>query len=141
DALAQERQHLAEVQHVAELRVVARVAVRGVVAVLLAAARVARRGLDVAVGIGADPHLGPGRRDGERIDSSSLPSVRDAAAVGQVVSPARADALARDAARAVGDIAQPGARRRRAPMLDPGAPVLASWAARIPAHLVARIPA
>ncbi len=48
DALAQQRQHLAELEHVAELRVVARLAVRRVIAVLLAAARVARRGLDVA---------------------------------------------------------------------------------------------
>ena len=65
DALAQARQHLAELEHAAELGAVARLAVLRVVAVLLAAARVARRGLDVAVGIGADPHVGPRRRDGE----------------------------------------------------------------------------
>src|SRR6185436_20353222 len=110
-----------------ELRVVARVAVGRVVAVLLAPARVARGGLDVAVGIEADPDLGPGRRDRQRIDPSSLAPVRDACAAGQVIGPARADALARDAARAVGDIAQPGARRRGAAVLDAEAVLLAPW--------------
>jgi len=109
---------------VAELGVVARVAVRRVVAVLLAAARVARGRLDVAVGIGTDPDLGPRRRDGERVDPLALAPIRDAQTVGQVVGPAGADALARDAALVVGDVAQPGARRRSAAVLDARAAVL-----------------
>ena len=39
-----------------------------VVAVLLATARVAAGGLDVAVRVRADPDVGPGRRDRERLD-------------------------------------------------------------------------
>jgi len=41
EALAQDRQHLAELQHAAEFRLVARVAVGRVIAVLLSPARVA----------------------------------------------------------------------------------------------------
>src|SRR5204863_8464424 len=88
-----------------------RVAVRRVVAVLLAPARVARGGLDVAVRIGADPDLDPGRRDGERVEALALDRIADRRALRRVVAPAGAAALARDAAHAVGDVAQPGAQR------------------------------
>ena len=125
DALAQARQHLAELQHVAELRVIARLAVGGVVAVLLAPAGVSRRSLDVAGGIGTDPHLGPRRRNRQRIEPSSRRCIRNTVSVGLVIGPARADAAPRDAARAVGDVAQPRARRR--------ATVLRQSATRIPA--------
>ena len=126
DALAQRRQHLAELEHAAELGAVARLAVRRVVAVLLAAARVARRRLDVAVGVGADPDVGPRRRDGERVETLADLARDDALAVGQVVGPAGAGALARDAAERVGDVPQAGLRR--------GLPVHQS--ARIPAVLM-----
>src|SRR5690606_25461542 len=40
-----------------------------VIAVLLAALRVAARGLQVAVLVRANPHIGPGRRDAQRPDA------------------------------------------------------------------------
>src|SRR4051794_8356712 len=141
DAIAQQRQHLAELEHMPELRVVARVAVGGVIAVLLATARVARGRLNVAVGIGTDPDLAPGRRDRERVDPLALAPIDDAHAVRQIIGPAAADALARDAALVVGDVAQPGARRGGAAMRDAGAPVLALMSARRAAQSAARMPA
>ena len=54
------------------LRLVAHLAPPRVVAVLLAAARVAPGRLDVAVRRRADPDVGPRRRDRERVDSRSL---------------------------------------------------------------------
>src|SRR5205085_476101 len=52
-----------------ELRVVAAGAKRRVVAVLLTAARVATRRLNVPVRVGTDPHLRPRRRYCQRLDA------------------------------------------------------------------------
>jgi hypothetical protein len=95
-----------------EFRLVARLAVLRVVAVLLAPAGVARRGLDVAIGFGTDPYFGPCRRNGERVEPFPDLGARDALAIRQVISPAVAGALARNAVRAVCDVTQPGMRRR-----------------------------
>src|SRR5207253_684010 len=108
---AQPRQHLAEFEHAAELRAVARLAIVGVIAVLLASGRVRAGRLDVAVGIRADPHLGPRRRNGEAVQALSRCRVLDALAIGRVVGPDGAGALAPDAADAVGDVAQAGVVR------------------------------
>jgi len=43
-----------------------------VIAVLLAAAGIASRGLKMAAGRGGDPDIGPGRRDGERSDAGQI---------------------------------------------------------------------
>src|SRR5439155_6416624 len=94
DALAKPRQHLAELEHVAEFRAVARLAIRRVVAVLLAPARVAGRGLDVAIGIGTDPHVRSGGRDRELVEALALQRIADAHAVGREVRPAGPGALA-----------------------------------------------
>ena len=59
-------QRLAEVEHAFVLRAVAHLAPARMVAVLLAAPVVAAGRLDVAVGVGADPDIGPGRRDRQR---------------------------------------------------------------------------
>jgi hypothetical protein len=118
DLLAQGGEDLTELQHPAELRLVARLAIERMVAVLLAAAGVARGGLDVALRIGADPHVGPGRGDDQRFDAAPL-AVGDARAVGRVEGPARALALPADAGHAVGDVTEPGARRRLAMFIDP----------------------
>src|SRR5262249_31059922 len=81
--------------------------------------------------IGADPDLRPRRRNCEGVDALSLAPVGDARALRQIVGPAGADALSRDSARLVGDVAQPGAGRRGSPMRDAGAPVFAQTAARM----------
>ena len=111
-ALPDLRQDFAEFQHAAELRLVARLAVQGVVAVLLASAVVARGGLDMAFGIGTDPHVGPGRRNRERFDAHALGCGRDARAARRVVDPAGSGAPPGDSGDAVGDIMQPRAGGR-----------------------------
>ena len=118
EALAQSGQHFAELQHAAEFRLVARVAVGRVIAVLLSPARVARRGLDVAAGIRADPDIGPSRRERQCVQPFPNLAIGDPAAVGRVVSPAAADAPAPDAARAVRDVAQPGLLRCPPVLMD-----------------------
>ena len=65
-----------------------------VVAVLLAAPRVAAGRLDVAVGERADPDVRPGRRDGERADAAQRVARRAPAAVGGRGSEALAGAPA-----------------------------------------------
>src|SRR5262249_49032473 len=60
----------------------------GVVAVLLAALRVAPGGLDVAVGSGRDPDVGPGRRDRQGGDPAGrLPGAHPTAGRGSVREP------------------------------------------------------
>ena len=113
EALAQERQHLAEFQHALELRLVARRPIVGVVAVLLAPARIRAGRLDMTVRVGADPDARPGGRYGEAVDARAGVASDDALAARRVIGPAGADALARDATHAVGDIAQ-AARHRAA---------------------------
>jgi hypothetical protein len=76
---------------------VARFAPARMVAVLFASARVAARRLNVAVGVGTDPHVRPRRRDDDRSDSLELGAVGNRAAVGSdvpkpVTAPEPADA-------------------------------------------------
>ena len=58
-----------ELGEAAELILVAHAAPLRMVAVLLASARVATRGLEMAACGSADPHVRPGRRNGERADA------------------------------------------------------------------------
>ncbi len=75
-------QRLAEFEHAFELVAVARGAPVRVVAVLLAAARVAPGGLDVAVGQRADPDIGVRGRDRELGDALQLVRIGDALGFG-----------------------------------------------------------
>src|SRR5882724_5933479 len=117
-ALADLGEDFAELEHAAEFRLVARLAVQGMVAVLLAAARVARSRLDVPFGVRAYPDVGPGRRNREGVDSLALGLARDARAVRCVENPAFSRALAPDSGEAVGDVAEPGAQGRLAVLVD-----------------------
>src|SRR5258706_5123468 len=117
-ALADFGEDFAELEHAAELRLVARLAVQGVVAVLLAAASVARRRLDVALGIRGDPDVRPRGRNYQGLDPLALGLAGDARAVRCVESPALAGALAPDAYDAVGDVAQARAEGRLAVFVD-----------------------
>src|SRR5258708_4956981 len=76
-ALADFGEDFAELEHAAELRLVARLAVQGVVAVLLAAAGVARGRLDMTIGIRGDPALRPGGRNHQGVDSLAPCLARD----------------------------------------------------------------
>src|SRR6266852_387952 len=100
DALADLGEDFDELEHAAEFRLVARLAVQGMVAVLLAAARIARSRLDVPFGVRAYPDVGPGRGDRERVDPLALGLARDALAVRPVVNPALSRTLAPDAGEA-----------------------------------------
>src|SRR5207247_631470 len=117
-ALADLGEGLAELEHAAEFRLVARLAVQGMVAVLLAAARIARSRLDVPFGVRAYPDVGPGRGNRERVDPLALGLARDALALRPVVSPALSRTLAPDAGEAVGDVVEPGAEGRLAMLID-----------------------
>src|SRR5258706_17021 len=117
-ALADFREDFAELEHAAELGLVARFAVQRVVAVLLAAAGVARRRLDVALGIRGDPDVRPGGRNYQGLDPLALGLARDTRAVRCVESPALAGALAPDALDAIGDVAQARAEGRLAVLVD-----------------------
>src|SRR5262249_6267983 len=69
-AAANARYRAAEREHPAVLDLVAHLSPALVIAILSAAARIAADRLQVAVGIGADPHVGPRRRDGEPLDAA-----------------------------------------------------------------------
>lgn len=82
NALADGGQGLAEIQHTLVLRTVAYFPPALMVAVLLAAPVVAAGRLDVALGVGADPDVGIGRRDRERLDAAQRLLVLDGRSVG-----------------------------------------------------------
>ncbi|KAG1433533.1 hypothetical protein G6F57_022078 [Rhizopus arrhizus] len=69
----------------------------GVVAVLLAPTRIATGGLQVAVGVRADPHGSVGRRDGQRADAVQGGGIAHRVAVGIAVAESLAGAAAADA--------------------------------------------
>ena len=113
-ALPDGRQHLAQVEHVAKFRLVARIAITRMVAVLLAAAGIARGGLDMAFRIRADPHVGPRRRNDQRIDAAALLGIADASAAGFEENPTLAGPAPRDAGHTVGHIIKTGTAGRLA---------------------------
>jgi hypothetical protein len=83
------------------------------VAVLFASARVASRRLNVAVGVGTDPHVRPRRRDHDRSDSLELGAIGNRAAVGSDVAKSVPPPDPADAGRAVVvDVAKVDLQRR-----------------------------
>src|SRR6185503_20685050 len=86
---------------------VACIAIGRVVTVLFSSAGVARRRLDVAIPVRADPDIGPCRRNGERVEALAQRRVLDALSARRVVAPAGAGASSADADDAVGDVDQP----------------------------------
>ena len=85
-----------------------------VIAVLLAAALVAPGRLDVAVRVGRDPYVGPGRRDGERPDAGQRLLVLDTLAIGRRDSRTCARRFdAADAGLRVADVTKLGFLRRK----------------------------
>ncbi len=119
DPLADRGKDLAELEDPAELRAVAGLAVRRMVAVLLPAPGITGRGLDVPGGIGTDPDVGPGRRNGQAEDAPSLGRIGDPGTVGSVEGPAPAHPAAADAGEAVRDVSQSGAARGFAVLVPP----------------------
>jgi hypothetical protein len=67
--LPDQRQCPAETEHVLELGFVTHLPPVRMVAVLLTPAGISSDGLEMAARVGADPHLCPGRRDGERLET------------------------------------------------------------------------
>jgi len=66
DGLAHRREAAGELEHVVELLLVPPQPPHVVIAVLPPAGGIDASGLDVAHGMGADPHVGPRRRDHQR---------------------------------------------------------------------------
>src|ERR1700754_2048219 len=88
DPPAHAGQHSREATEPVILRRVMHLAPARVVAILLAPARVSTGGQDVPVRARADPHLGPGRRNPDRLDQGPLIGIRDDAAIRSPVNPA-----------------------------------------------------
>ena len=111
DALADDGKRLAELDHALVLGLVADLAPPRVVPALLASTLVASGSLQVAVGVGADPDLAPGRRDDERADASKKLNVVDLLAIGREVAEAAPDALPCDAGLGSGHVTKTGGLR------------------------------
>ena len=112
DTGADQRQDASERQKLCVFRLVAHLAPARMVAVLLAPARVAAGRLQMTVRVGANPHLGPGRRNSQRPDAPQYVDVADQCAVGTAVVEPVLRGVARNAGRGVADITQLGALRR-----------------------------
>lgn len=84
----------------------------GMIAVLFAALLIPPRGLDVTLGLRADPYILPRGRNGERADARQRGLVRDRFAVNPAIGEAAAAPDAADAGRGIRDVAK--LRRRSA---------------------------
>src|SRR6516165_5306182 len=80
------------------------------ITILLASARIAAGRLDVPVGYGANPHVGPGRRNGKRADAVEHLPVRERAALRTQVGKSLAGLPASQSRPLVRHIAQPRLR-------------------------------
>jgi hypothetical protein len=100
------RQGVAEEQHAFVLGLVADLAPARMIAALLARPGIAPGGLQVAVGIGADPHPRPGRRDDQRADSRQSLGVVYGPAIGADIAESAAKWPALDAGFGVRYIVQ-----------------------------------
>jgi hypothetical protein len=76
------------------------------IAILLAPTCIAAGGLQMALAVGANPHVGVGRRDHQRIDTLDLVLVADTLAVGVEIGKFAAQDLAAEARLAVIDVVQ-----------------------------------
>src|SRR5207253_10303820 len=81
DLCADRRQRLGKRSQATVLDVITHLSPARVVAVLLAAARVATRGLQVSASIGTDPDVRPGWRNGQRLEPHQHLGVGDALAL------------------------------------------------------------
>jgi hypothetical protein len=103
---ADARQGVRELGEKLELVGIAQLAPTRVVAVLLAALRIAPGRLQVTALVAADPDVGPCGRDGERLDALERLGIGDALTLGVVVFEPLAAVAARVALLAVPRIAQ-----------------------------------
>src|SRR5690606_27394624 len=98
----------------------------GLVAVLLAPARIDPGGEQVTAILRTEPRVGAGRRQGDAGEPVDLAGIGDALAVGIEAGPAVAGAIAGDAGRAVVDKFEPGPfrghRAAQRPRGDRGSP-------------------
>src|ERR1700690_3848347 len=94
DPPAQSRLRAAKSLHVVKLQLVALVPPRGVIAILLAAAAVEARRLQVSVGAGRDPNRGPRGRYRQPMDAIEHDGVLDRLAVLVEIQKARTHSLA-----------------------------------------------
>ena len=106
DPLTNQLQHVAEGNHPLELDAVPLLAKRGMVAVLLPAACVARRHLQVTVRVRADPHVRPGGRDHQRPEAAQHGGVANRATLGIHVRVAAAVTPATNAGHLVRHVVQ-----------------------------------
>ena len=107
------RQRLGKGEHAVVLDRVADLAPMRVVAILLAAPRVASGRLQVATRVGTDPDIAPGGRDGEPLDPVDRLRVSDGAAVRIQIGEPLPHPLPPDSRRLVGHVAQPRGPGRR----------------------------
>src|SRR5215204_5794411 len=105
---ADRRQRAGELHHVLVFRALANLAELWVIAVLLTAFGVASGRLNMTIGLGADPHVGIGRWDGEFANALEGRRVAHGFAVRLQVSEALAGPLAPDAALLIRDVDQTG---------------------------------
>ena len=92
DPPPQPRQRLAELEQAFVFRALALGAEIGVVAILLAAARIDAGRLEMAVGVGAEPGLLIGRRQADGVQPVDLVAVGDALSLGVEIGPVAAHA-------------------------------------------------
>src|SRR6185312_2396714 len=107
-ASTQARQGSGKRHHLVELALVAQAPPLRVIAVLLAPARIAAGGLQMAIGLAANPYLPIGRRYGQGADARQLPAVGDAGAIGIVITEALAAAYATEPGLFVTGVHQAG---------------------------------
>jgi len=131
---AQRGQLPAERHYPVELAQVAELPPARVVTVLLAPARVAAGGLQVAPRVGADPHVGIGRRDRQRADARKLPAIAHRPPVGVAVAETLAATDPPQAGLRVTDVDQ--AHRARGGAWVGGVPVGCGHAQRVSAEAV-----
>ncbi|SON85067.1 hypothetical protein XAP412_550027 [Xanthomonas phaseoli pv. phaseoli] len=104
-------QRSAEGDHAFELALAAYLRPLGVIAILLAPPGIAPGGLQMPVGLGADPHFGIGRRNRQRTNALQGLGIGNALPVGIAVTEALAGLAAADAGLLIVDVGQPGRTR------------------------------
>ncbi|MNH13783.1 hypothetical protein D3C79_733650 [compost metagenome] len=101
-------QCLGKGQHAPIFVLIAQLAPLGVVAVLLAATRIAPCGLQVALRVGADPHVGVGRRDHQGGDARQRFTVAHTLALGIQIDETVTPAAPAQAGLAIVNVMQAG---------------------------------
>ena len=104
------REHRGKCLHPIELVAVATRAPVGVIAVLLAAARIASGRLEVPFRIGTDPHVLPRGRNRQRANTLQVGRIAHGPAVGALVAEPERGHYAADAGTIVGDVMEAGGR-------------------------------